>query len=160
MTKFVRVSKIDAPCDKIWERAVTPEGINHELFPFMRMTVPHSMKGKRIHQVPLGAKLGRSWFLLFGFLPFDYDDITIAELDHGHRFLERSSMSSIDRWEHERTVTQKEDGCEVIDRISFRLKKPFSAVPLLERGIARMLQMLFAHRHRRLAKWFSSQQPR
>jgi hypothetical protein len=28
-------------------------------------------------------RLGRSWLLLFGFIPFDYDDLGLAELGPG-----------------------------------------------------------------------------
>ena len=155
MREFVRTSKINAPCDKVWERAVTPAGINYELFPFMRMTVPKSLRGKKIHEVPLGTTIGRSWFLLLGIIPFDYDDITIAELEHGHRFRERSSMFSIEDWEHERTIVEETGGCQVRDTVRFSLRKPFSLVPGFENGVAKVLQTLFDHRHRRLAKWFS-----
>jgi ligand-binding SRPBCC domain-containing protein len=155
MREFVQMSKVNAQCDEVWERTVTPQGINYELFPFMRMTVPKPLKGKKIHELPLGTTIGRSWFLLFGLMPFDYDDISIAELDHGRRFREKSSMLSIENWEHERTLVQESDGCQVQDRIRFSLRKPFSYIPGLESNIAKMLHSLFEHRHRRLDKWFS-----
>src|SRR5580698_7012219 len=139
MREFERVSRINATCKEVWERAVSPEGINYELFPFMRMTVPQPLKGKKIHEVPLGITIGRSWFLLFGLLPFDYDDITIAELEHGRRFRERSSMFSIEDWEHERTVVEQTDGCRVRDRVRFSLRKPFSYLPGFEASTANML---------------------
>jgi len=155
MREFVQKSIINAPCEEVWKRTVSPEGINYELFPFMRMTVPEPLKGKKIHDLPLGTTIGRSWFLLFGLLPFDFDDITIAELDNGRRFREQSSMLSIENWEHERTIEQQSDGCQVQDHIRFSLRKPFSQIPGVETSIAKVLQGLFHHRHRRLDKWFS-----
>jgi hypothetical protein len=135
---------------------VTPDGINDELFPFVRMTVPKSLRGKSIRDVPLREKVGRSRLLLFGILPFDFDDITIAEVEPGQRFLERSRMLSIERWEHERTLTTMEQGCEVRDKIAFELRFPFSAIPGVEGFVAHVLQTLFRHRHRRLTRWFTS----
>jgi hypothetical protein len=66
--------------------------------------------------VPLGTPIGRSWLLLFGIIPFDYDKITIAERDHGRRFLEKSTMMSMARWEHERCLEERDRGCLVKDR--------------------------------------------
>jgi hypothetical protein len=51
------------------------------------------------------SHLVRSWLLLLGIIPFDYDDIGIVELEADHRLLERSSMLSMKFWEHERTIT-------------------------------------------------------
>jgi len=157
MIEFVQVSTISAHCEEVWDRAVTPDGINYELFPFMRMTVPKVLQGKSIHEVAIGTSIGRSWFLLFGFLPFDYDDITVAELQHGHRFREKSSMFSIEDWEHERTVTANGDNCDVCDRVRFVLRHRSFMMPLFGNCTAIMLRALFAHRHRRLAKWFNNQ---
>ena len=51
----------------------------------------------------LGERLFRSWILLFGVLPIDYDDITLVSIEPGRGFHERSSMLSMRVWEHERT---------------------------------------------------------
>jgi ligand-binding SRPBCC domain-containing protein len=153
MKEVVRVTTLAVPCEKVWARVVTPEGINYELWPFMKMTLPKAMQGKTIHDVPVGEKLGRSWLLLFGIAPFDYDDITIAELEYGHRFLERSTMFTIEHWEHERMITGRQNGCEVRDRVRFQLRKPLSRLPLFEKGVSNVVRMLFNHRHRRLVKW-------
>ena len=63
----------------------------------MRMTVPRRLRGKTIDDVEPGEGLGRSWLLLFGLIPFDYDDLGLAELGPGHRFLERSTMLTAHR---------------------------------------------------------------
>ena len=122
----------------------------------MRMTVPASMSGRTIADVAPGSHLGRSWLLLFGIIPFDYDDIGIAELGPGHRFLERSSMLSMKCWEHERTITPSADGCEVHDRVAFELRGPLSAVPGLSGLLRQTLERVFRHRHARLARAFGS----
>lgn len=118
--------------------------------------MPASMRGRTIADVAPGSHLGRSWLLLFGIIPFDYDDIGIAELGPGHRFLERSSMLSMKRWEHERTITASADGCEVHDRVAFELRGVLSAVPGLSGLLRRMLERVFRHRHARLARAFGS----
>jgi ligand-binding SRPBCC domain-containing protein len=155
MEGFEVRTRVGASADAVWRRVTTPEGINDELAPVMRMTMPASMRGKSLADVSSGAHLGRSWLLLFGIIPFDYDDLFIAELEPGH-FLERSSMLSMRVWEHERTITADGDGCVVSDRIGFELRSPLAHVPGLARGLRAALQRLFQHRHRRILRRFGS----
>jgi hypothetical protein len=60
------------------------------------------LRGRTIDDIRPGTRAGRSWILLFGLIPVDYDDLGIAELEPGRRFLERSTMLSMGFWEHER----------------------------------------------------------
>jgi hypothetical protein len=69
---------------------ITPEGINDELGHWLKMTVPGGSFD--LNEVELGRPIGRSWVLLLGLIPVDYDDITLVELDQGRGFLERSRM--------------------------------------------------------------------
>lgn len=160
MASFERRIRLGAPADAVWRRCTTPEGINDELWPVMRMTVPATMRGRSIADVAPGQHLGRSWFLLGGVVPFEYDDITIAELNPGRRFLERSTMLSLRRWLHERTVDQQGDGCLLTDRVAFELRAPLRFVPGVDRLLRATLDWLFGHRHRRLAAHLASRRPR
>jgi ligand-binding SRPBCC domain-containing protein len=151
----VQASTLPAAAEDVWARAVTPEGINDELRPLLRMTMPRSLRGGTISEVPLGEPLGRSWILLFGLVPVDYDDLGLAERGPGFRFLERSTMLTMSSWEHERSVRPVGEGCEVTDRLTFRLRRPLAAVPGFA-GLARaIVARLFAHRHRRLARYWA-----
>ncbi len=78
----------------MWDRITTPEGINDEMRPYLRMTLPPGVEQLDPESVELGKPIGRSWILLFGLLPFDYDDVTLARLEAGRGFLERSRMLS------------------------------------------------------------------
>ena len=119
----------------------------------MRRTVPRRLRGKTIDDVEPGQQLGRSWLLLFSVIPFDYDDLGLAELGPGHRFLERSTMLSMRSWEHERIIVPAgENACEVTDRVAFELRRPVAALPGAEAATQVLLRRLFAHRHRRLAR--------
>lgn len=151
---FCKSSIVAAPPAEVWRVVTSPEGINFELMPVMRMTVPRQLKGKAIHEMALREKIGRSWFFLLGVLPIDFDDITIAELEDGRRFLERSTMMSMSAWEHERTLAACSGGTEVHDRIMFRMRPPLGWVPGAHAVIGTLLGWLFEHRHRRLARWF------
>jgi ligand-binding SRPBCC domain-containing protein len=140
-------SRLDASPEAVWERVITPEGVNDELGPWLRMTVPGGEFD--LDEVELGAPIGRSWVLFLGLLPVDYDDITLVEVERGRGFLERSRMLSQRAWEHRRTIQPSEGGTLITDSVSWepRLPVPAGALrPLFER--------LFRHRHRRLIRRF------
>jgi ligand-binding SRPBCC domain-containing protein len=146
-------SRLDASPREVWDRIVTPEGINDELRPFLRMTVPRGIERLDPASVELGKPIGRSWILLFGVLPIDRDDVPLVELEEGRRFLERSPMLSMKLWEHERTVEPNGSGCEITDRIRFQARLGLPAA--LPRPLFRAF---FRHRHRRLRRRFGGEQ--
>ena len=147
-------SVIGRPAAEVWQRAVSEEGINHELAPILRMTMPARLRGKTIADVEVGVPLGRSWILLGGVLPVDYDDLCLAELEPGRRFMERTRTLTFSVWQHERTVEPiDERSCRVTDRLGFELRRGVSRIPGVERLAAGIVGFLFRHRHRRLARW-------
>jgi ligand-binding SRPBCC domain-containing protein len=143
-------SLLAASPDAIWSRVSTFEGVNDELRPLMRMTAPARVRALDPSQVVLGARIFRSWVLLFGVIPIDYDDLTLIALEPGRGFHERSQMLSMRVWEHERTLDPTGDqATRVSDRLSFEPRLPGSG-PLLER----IIRATFRHRHRRLRRRF------
>ncbi|NUS88463.1 MAG: hypothetical protein HOY75_38640 [Streptomyces sp.] len=144
--------------ERVWLAVTRLEEINLELSPVMRMTTPRAMrKSPSLADVPIGEPLGRSWILLGRLLPYDYDDVIIAEREDGRRFLECSSMSSAHAWIHERTVDDKAGGTVLTDRLTYLLKphlRPMTGV------YRRTVDQLFAHRHRRVARRFARLAPR
>jgi ligand-binding SRPBCC domain-containing protein len=151
-TVIERRSTVAASAERVWERIVTPEGINDELRPWMTMSMPRGAESLAVDNVPIGTPVGRAWLWLFGVLPFDYDRLTIAELEPGRRFHEESTMLSMSLWRHERTVTPDGDATSVVhDRVTFQPRLLLSlATPVLATGI----RALFGHRHRRLQRHF------
>ena len=143
---------VPAATDVVWERVVTPEGINDEMRPWMTMSMPRGAENLTIETIPVGTPVGRAWLRLFGVVPFDYDHLTVAELEPGRRFLERSSMLSMRHWEHERTLTPVAGGTRVHDRLAFRPRVP---VPGLAALLARVVDAFFRHRHQRLLRHFA-----
>ena len=153
MRTVEQTSVVGLSAAEMWRRATTPEGINDELAPVLRMTVPRGLRGRTIGDVKVGETLGRSWILLGGLLPVDYDDLGLAELEPGRRFLERSSMLSMRVWQHERIVEPADDrSSRVTDRLGFELRRPLAWIPGAERLAAAIVAALFRHRHRRLAR--------
>jgi ligand-binding SRPBCC domain-containing protein len=148
-----RQSIVEAPAGQVWARVVTPEGINDELRPWITMSMPRGARSLTVDNVPIGTPIGRAWLRLFGVLPFDYDRLSLAELQPGQSFREESTMLSMRRWRHERSVTPDGDGKALVrDRITFQLRavlRPLTPV------VASGLRALFGHRHRRLQRHFA-----
>ena len=149
-----RHSVVDAPSERVWARVVTPEGINDELRPWMTMSMPRGKESLTVENIPVGIPVGRCWMRLYGVLPFDYDDLMIAELWPGRGFHEESTMLSRRcgcgatnaPWNptgEARTVVR--------DRLTFELRTPLRLLtPIIAAGVG----ALFAHRQRRLQRHF------
>ena len=154
MHLFEVESKLAAPAGEVWRRVTELAGVNDELLPLVRMTVPKGMAGATLDDLPLRHAVGRSWILLLGVLPVDYDDLVIAERGPGHRFFEQSSMLTQRRWWHERTVEPVPGGSRVTDRLQWEGRaRPLGAVYRVA------VPILFRHRHRRLRRRFGALAP-
>ncbi len=91
-----RTSRLARPAAEVWARVTTPAGINHEVAPWLQMTVPRGWSGSSLADVVAGTRLGRSWILALGLVPVDYDDLHIECIGDGY-FREVSTMASAAR---------------------------------------------------------------
>jgi hypothetical protein len=129
---------------------MSAEGVNDELGPWLRMTVPRGLDSLDLETVEPGS-LGRSWVLLFGLIPVDYDDLGLERIEPGRGFLERSTMLSQRLWEHERTIEPSaEGGCTIVDRVAWEPR-----LPLPGKLLRPMFRAVFHRRHRRLLRHFT-----
>ena len=144
MRTFQIESHLSIASTELWNSVVSPQGVNAEFWPFLRMTFPPSVNDLSAEAQP-NQKLFRSWILLFGVLPVEYDDLTFAEIEPGRRFLERSEMLTQKRWQHEREIDPEGEGSRIIDRIMIE-----SRTPILEGLQLRIFRMVFRYRHFRL----------
>ncbi len=141
-------SRLRAEPAAVWERAMSAEGINAELGPLLRMTVPRGLESLDLHGLEPGP-LGRSWLLLFGLLPIDYDEIGLERIEPGRCFLERSTMLSQRLWEHERTIEPTGEGTTIVDRLAWEPR-----LPLPGRLLRPLIAAVFRHRHKQLQRHF------
>jgi hypothetical protein len=141
-----------APPARVWEVATRLEGVNAELRPLLRMTAPRRLRAATIADLEPGVPAGRSWLLLGGILPVDYDDLCLVEIDPPRRFLERSRMATMDLWQHERVIAAEGEGCVLTDTLTFSLRRPLTAISGLDALSERIIRFVFSHRHRRLAR--------
>lgn len=144
-------SRLNASPAAVWDRVMTPEGINDEMRPYLRMTLPRGVERLDLESIEIGTPIGRSWILLFGLLPFDYDEICLARLEPGRGFLERSKMLSQRTWEHERALESAAGGCLITDRVSWEPRFGLPGTPLRP-----VIRGFFRHRHRRLHDYFNT----
>lgn len=145
-----RTVALAAPAPEVWDRAVTFAGVNEEFAPLLRMTRPRG--AATLADVEPEVPLGRSWLLLGGIVPIEWDDLCVAEVEPPRRFLERSSMATMTSWQHERTVEPLGDGCTLSDALDFELRRPLRWIPGADRLAIRIVAAVFAHRHRRLER--------
>lgn len=146
-------TELAAPPDAVWQHVTTLEGANAELSPWFRMSVPSALRGRHLGDAPVGETLGRSWMLLFGVLPVDYDAIRIIEIAH-HGFVESSEMFTQRIWHHERRVEAVGAGCAVLDRLVWTPRIPGAGVIF-----GWVVPALFRHRHRQLVRIFGAVGP-
>lgn len=147
---FRTVSEIDWPVEQVWQRVTTQEGINDEMGPYVKMTMPRQFRGKSIADVTPGTRIGKSFLLLFGVIPFGFDDITVAQIEPGRMFREESVMTGMRVWVHHRTLEPKGDRTIVCDEITLAPQAPMGLIPGWGRLLSIALSAFFAHRHRRL----------
>jgi hypothetical protein len=147
MTRYVLhfESELSVSTEQAWAWATSVKGIRAELRPLADMTAPGGIERLSEANVELGKSLGRSWVLLFRVIPIDVSEITLVELEPGHRFLERSPMLSMRLWQHERIITPTASGSRLVDNLTF---EPRLFGPL----IRRLVQAFFDNRHRVLRR--------
>jgi ligand-binding SRPBCC domain-containing protein len=154
--KFSIASRLAVPAEQVWSTISTAEGVNAELRPWLRLTWPVAAARLGPADVPLGKRLFRSWILLFGVLPFDFDDLTLIRIDPGRGFLEESSMLSQRLWRHERRIEPAADGsagCTLTDEVSFVPRLVLQPLAPLVLGICKAV---FRWRHRQLRARFGT----
>jgi hypothetical protein len=151
--EFEIASRLAADPAAVWERAMSAEGINAELGPLLKMTVPRGLDSLDLHGLQPGP-LGRSWLLLFGVIPIDYDQICLERIEPGRGFLERSTMLTQRLWEHERTIEADGQGGGTVlrDRLGWEPRLPLPGAALRP-----LIGAVFNHRHRQLRRHFAGE---
>jgi len=148
-------SRLASPAPEVWDVVGTMQGVNDELAPRLRMSTPPGLEDLRIEDAPLDRVLFSSW-VLFGppasrwGVPLDRHHLRLERVEPGRGFHERSTSWTERSWVHERTIDPLDDrSCRLVDRLELTPRIAIAA-PVLER----VVQLVFRHRHARLAKRF------
>jgi ligand-binding SRPBCC domain-containing protein len=139
-------SQLSAPPAEVWQWITSFAGISREMMPYMRMSKPSDVHSLRDIPFQPGKRLFRSWIFLYGFIPFDFSDLTLMSVDEGVGFVEQSPMGSMRLWRHERRITPNIEGCVITDSLEFE-PRFFGALAY------RIVRSFFQHRHRQLRKY-------
>ena len=109
---------------------MTEEGINDELAPLLRMTMPPGLRGKTVDTVEVGAELGRSWILL------GRPAAGRLRRPEAGRARARAALPRALADARVRGLAARADdrargrgGCRVTDRLSFELKRGVAWIP-------------------------------
>jgi ligand-binding SRPBCC domain-containing protein len=145
---FAIESSLRASPEQLWDHASSFAEINRELWP-LRMSHPAAVPRLTPESSPLGRRAFRSWILLFGLIPVEYDDFTIVELEPGRGFSEVSRLFTMREWRHRRMLVPTAEGCLVRDEIAF-IPRWRVAGPML----FRVYRAAFKRRHRVLRRLF------
>ena len=145
LTDFSFETPVSASPGKAWEWITSLRGISREIRPYFRMTAPKGIESISDLDIVTGRPLFRSRVFLFGFIPIDYSDLTLIEIEQGTGFIEQSPMGSMKLWRHERRIVPSAAGCTIRDHITFepRMAASFTAW---------FMRKVFKHRHRVLKK--------
>ena len=146
--EFEISSEFNAIPSLLWDAAVTPASINREFRPVLRMTFPNGTR-RITEPVAMNQTKFRSWLLLFGVLPIEYDDLAFSEVVEGQMFHEKSSMFFVRTWEHIRRITPVECGSRLTDTIRFEPK-----VRVLGPVQMQLFKLVFKLRHMNLVKTY------
>jgi len=133
-------SDLTASPERVWQWMTSASGIQEEMSPIMRMTVPKTATDLAGTDFEPGKRLFRSWVLLFGILPIDRSDLTLLSVVPGKCLVKESPMLSMKLWRHERSIAPVDGRTRLTDRLTF---EPRFATPLT----AWFIRNVFQHRH-------------
>ncbi len=149
--EFELTSELPCGADAAWARMTTFEGINDEFRPLLKMTAPAAVREAGLAAVTPGERICRSWLLLFGLIPIDYDDLVLESIGPGTEFHERSTMLTQRLWHHDRVVVNTEAGCSVTDHVAWEPRLPIPGALLKP-----IFRAVFRYRHHRLQRHFAA----
>ena len=140
MRFHLRVStRFLASKDRVWAHKTDVEELRREFLPWIHLSVaePEALAAALAGQGLPQTVDCRVWGLFW--------PIQVTECVPGERFCDRSDNALFEQWEHEHRFEQASDATFYLDAITFT---PRWGPPHL---VARAVEALFVHRHRRAA---------
>ena len=148
--EFTTTSTLNLPRTQLWQEVTNMQGVNYELAPFVKMTLPKEYEQFTIQDAPVGEKLFTSIILFFKFIPVDIHHFRLDQVVTNERFEENSTSLMHQFWRHTRILRRIENGTEITDVIQF-----LPRLPLIGYLLQPVYQFVFRNRHQRLRNKFN-----
>ena len=148
--EFTIQSVVNVETNQLWQVLTNMQGVNYELAPFVKMTIPKEYRDFTIADAPIGEKLFKSVILFFQFIPVDIHHFKLEKVVPNERFEENSSSLMHYFWKHTRILTTIDKGTLVKDTIQF-----YPRLPLIGFFLKPIYQLVFKNRHQRLKKKYN-----
>ncbi len=137
-------SELDAEPDQIKADIFSMQGVNYELLPLVKMTVPRAWRKAPVNDWPRNVRIFTSVILLFGLLPADLHVFRLKDAwDNGFEEESKSLMNR--KWNHRRTIERQGAGCVITDKVEFLPRLGIMGVVTKP-----IYAAVFRHRHGRL----------
>ncbi|HJN76485.1 MAG TPA: hypothetical protein QGF58_21330 [Myxococcota bacterium] len=147
----LRVStRLYASLEDVWQVKTDVDHLEAELHPWLRATLDKSelQAGLRGEGLPRNLPV-RFWGL--GVVPLPTWPLQLVEYEHNRIFVDTTAENPLfHEWEHRHIVEQASDAVRYMDAITF---SPRFGPPHL---VARWIEFVFKHRHRRTARQFET----
>ncbi len=141
-------SHISCSKEDAWRWVTSFDGISKEIPPGLKLSVPPGVSSIDDVNITLGKPMFRASANLFGFIPLLFSNLTLIELDNKNGFVERSEMSMMNLWQHERKIVEDTDKLLIKDKLTFEPK-------MLKSLTYWVVDQLFQYRHRQLKRWLT-----
>ena len=125
------------------------DGVNAELWPYLKMTTPKDFCANPIDQWPINKNIFTSKVLLLGVLVFDIHQFKFKSVSKmGFNESSQSLLNSV--WCHDRSLKKHDSHTIVRDVVHYQCR--FNLLGWLLKPV---YKMLFKHRHKRLIKKYA-----
>jgi len=147
----LRVStRFYAPLEDVWRAKTDVDQLENELHPWLRATLNKDdlQAGLRGEGIPRSLPV-RFWGL--GVVPFPDWPLELVKYEHNRIFVDTTRENPLfHEWEHRHNIEEASDAVRYWDAITF---SPKWGPPHL---VARSIERLFRHRHRKTAAMFET----
>jgi len=134
-------SRFLATPESVWALKTDPENLREEFLPWLRLSVDDleslrsALKGEELPRT-IDARI---WAVLAW-------PIQLTEYEEGASYCDRSQNAVFEEWEHHHVLQPASDAVRYLDAVTFtsRIGPPWL--------VARLVEALFVHRHRRAAR--------
>ncbi|MCP4915406.1 MAG: hypothetical protein GY913_00650 [Proteobacteria bacterium] len=149
MRYHLRVStRFFAPLEDVWRAKTDVDKLEDELHPWLRARIDQDKLQRGLRGEDVGPVDIR--FMFLGVIPAPAWELNLTEFRERQEFVDVSENAVFSQWEHRHIVQQTDDAVRYLDAITFTPRRRPT------RWVARFVEELFIHRHKRTARHFET----